>query len=70
VARVRSPRDIVVKLHDAIVKAVTTPAVREKLVGVGADPLTMTVDEFVRFLRADIEKWDKVVKAAGVKIER
>jgi tripartite-type tricarboxylate transporter receptor subunit TctC len=39
-------------------------------VGVGADPLTMTVDEFVRFLRADIEKWDKVVKAAGVKIER
>ena len=42
---------------------------REKLIGFGADPLTMTPDEFSRFLRADIEKWDKVVKAAGVKVD-
>ena len=69
-APAKTPRDVVAKLHDAIVKAVTTPAVREKLLGVGADPLTMTTDEFARFLRADIEKWDRVVKAAGVKVER
>ena len=30
----------------------------------------MTPDEFARFLRADIEKWDKVVQATGVKIEQ
>jgi tripartite-type tricarboxylate transporter receptor subunit TctC len=69
-APAKTPRDIVAKLHDAIVKAVTTPAVREKLLGVGADPLTMTPDEFGGFLRADIEKWDRVVKASGVKVER
>ena len=65
----RTPRDIVGKLHDAVVKTVNTPGVREKLVGFGADPLTMTPDEFSRFLRADIELWDKVVKAAGVKVD-
>jgi len=65
----RTPRDIVGKLHDAVVKSVNTPGVREKLIASGSDPLTMTPDEFSRFLRADIEKWDKVVKAAGVKVD-
>ncbi|HKA41681.1 MAG TPA: tripartite tricarboxylate transporter substrate binding protein [Burkholderiales bacterium] len=66
----RTPRSIVDKLHDAVVKTVNTPSVREKLIAVGADPLTMTADEFSRFIRADIDMWDKVVKAAGVKIEQ
>src|SRR5262245_5956562 len=66
----KTPRDIVAKLHDAVVKAVNTPAVREKLIAAGSDPLTMTPEEFSRFLRADIEKWDRVVKAAGVKLEQ
>jgi tripartite-type tricarboxylate transporter receptor subunit TctC len=65
----KTPRDIVAKLHDAVVKTVNTPSVREKFVAAGSDPLTMTPDEFTRFLRTDIEKWDKVVKAAGVKVE-
>jgi len=65
----RTPREIVGKLHDAVVKTVNTPGVREKLIGAGSDPLTMTPDEFGRFLRADIEKWDRVVKATGVKVE-
>jgi len=65
----RTPPDVVGKLHDAVVKTVNTPAVREKLVGTGADPLTMTPDEFTRFLRADIEMWGRVVKAAGVKVD-
>ena len=66
----RTPGDIVGKLHDAVVKSVNTPGVREKLVASGSDPLTMTPDEFSRFLRADIEKWGRVVKAAGVKVEQ
>ena len=65
----RTPQEIVGKLHDAAVKTVNTPGVREKLVGSGADPLTMTPEEFTRFLRADIEMWGKVVKAAGVKVD-
>lgn len=64
----KTPREIVMRLHDVVVKTVATPGVREKLVASGADPLTLTPEEFTRFLRADIEKWDKVVKATGVKV--
>ena len=66
----KTPRDIVVKMHDAVVKTVATPAVRERLVAVGADPLTMSPEEFTAFIRADIEKWAKLAKSAGIVIER
>ena len=66
---IKTPRDVVAKLHDAVVKTVNTPAVRDKLIETGADPLTMTPEEFTRFVRADIAMWDKVVKAAGVKLD-
>jgi tripartite-type tricarboxylate transporter receptor subunit TctC len=66
---IKTPRDIVAKLHDSVVKTVNTPAVRDKLVESGADPLTMTPEEFTKFIRADIEMWRKVVKDAGVKLD-
>jgi tripartite-type tricarboxylate transporter receptor subunit TctC len=66
----KTPREIVAKLHDAVVKTVNTPKVRENLLGVGADPVTMTPEEFTRFIRADIDKWGKLVKAAGITVER
>jgi tripartite-type tricarboxylate transporter receptor subunit TctC len=64
------PRDIAAKLHDAIVRTVNTPAVRDRLLAVGADPLTMTIEEFTDYIRKDIEKWRKVVKAANLTFER
>jgi tripartite-type tricarboxylate transporter receptor subunit TctC len=66
----RTPREIVTKLHDALVKAVATPNVRERLMSVGADPQTMSMDEFTRFIKADIDKWAKLAKSAGIVIER
>ena len=66
----KTPRDIVMKLHDAVVKTVATPSVRENLMKVGADPKTMTPDEFTKFIKADIEKWGKLAKSAHIVIER
>lgn len=66
----KTPREIVTKLHDAIVATVNTPSVREKLMEVGADPKTMGIEEFTRFIRDDIAKWDKLIKTVGIKIER
>lgn len=66
----KTPRDVVARLHDAIVKTVATPAVRERLVGVGADPLTLSPEEFASFIRTDIEKWGKLVKSANIQVER
>ena len=67
-APAKTPREIVAKVHDAIVKAVATPAVREKLLGVGADPQTMSVEEFTQYLRADIGRWDKLVQSVGMQL--
>jgi tripartite-type tricarboxylate transporter receptor subunit TctC len=66
----KTPREVVMKLHDAVLKTVATPAVRERLVGVGADPLTMSPEAFTQFIRQDIEKWGKLAKSAGIVIER
>ena len=66
----KTPRDIVMKLHDAVVKVIAMPAVRERFTSLGADPQTMSPEEFTRFIRADIEKWGKLAKAAGIVIER
>ena len=67
---IKTPRDIVTKLHDAIVKTMATPAVRDRLKDVGADPQTMSPDEFTRFIKTDTEKWGKLAKSAGIVIER
>ena len=69
-APAKTPREVVARLHDAIVKAVNTPGVREKLLAVGADPTTMPAEEFTRYLRTDIEKWGKLVKSVGIQFER
>src|SRR4051812_40138507 len=67
---VKTPKDIVAKLHDTLVKTVATPAVRERLKDVGADAQTMSPEEFTKFIKADTEKWGKLAKAAGIVIER
>jgi tripartite-type tricarboxylate transporter receptor subunit TctC len=66
----KTPREIVMKLHDAVVKAVATPAVRERFVSIGADPSTMSPEDFTRFIKTDIAKWGKLAKSAHITIER
>ncbi|MGZ5123629.1 MAG: Bug family tripartite tricarboxylate transporter substrate binding protein [Burkholderiales bacterium] len=66
----KTPRDIVMKLHEAVVKTVATPAVRERFMAVGADPATTSPEEFTRFIKTDIDKWGKLAKAANIVIER
>ena len=45
------------------------PAMREMLTRAGADPLSSSPEEFSGIIAADIVKWAKVVKAAGVKVQ-
>ena len=65
----KTPRDIVMKLHEAVVKTMSVPEVREKFTSIGADPLLMTPEEFTEFIRKDIDKWAKVAKAANVRVD-
>lgn len=66
-APAKTPRDIVDKLHKAVVKTLNDPSVRGALVRDGVDPLpSRTPEEFGAFIAAEKTKWEKVVEAAGL----
>jgi tripartite-type tricarboxylate transporter receptor subunit TctC len=62
-----TPKDIVDKLNSEITKVVNRADVKEAWAKQGAVPLVMSPAEFDKYIRADIEKWAKVVAAAGIK---
>ena len=62
-----TPCDIVRRLNGEVAKAVQSPDVRAKLVADGSEPLLSTPEEFEKRLIAEIAKWSKVIKAAGIR---
>jgi tripartite-type tricarboxylate transporter receptor subunit TctC len=65
-----TPDAVIDKLNTAFVKAVHDPGVLKQLAEQGADPLTSTPAEFARFIGTEIERFAKIVKQLGVKVER
>jgi tripartite-type tricarboxylate transporter receptor subunit TctC len=59
-----TPKAIVVRLHDEAVKAVKAPDVQEWMKLNGLDPQATSPDEFAALVRADLDKWAKIIKAA------
>jgi tripartite-type tricarboxylate transporter receptor subunit TctC len=65
----RTPRPIVTRLNKDIVQHLQGAEFRKRLATEGAEPVSGTPEEFGRVIRADIEKFSRVVKAAGIRIE-
>ncbi len=61
-----TPRPVVAKLGDEAAKALGAPDFREKLLGQGIEPAKGGADEFAAYLSAEIAKWAKVIKTAGI----
>ena len=68
-APAKTPRAIIDRLHAEFARALNSPEVRERLQGLGADPVGNTPEQYTAFMRNEIAKWDKVIKAAGIKGE-
>ncbi len=68
-APARTPPDIIARLNSEIVKAVGSPKVAQQLAGLGADALSSTPEAFAAHIRAEIAKWGKVVKGAGIPLD-
>jgi tripartite-type tricarboxylate transporter receptor subunit TctC len=64
-----TPKEIVEKLNTEINKTIELPAVKEAWAKQGAFPMPMTTAEFDKYLRADIDKWAKVIHTAGIKVQ-
>lgn len=63
------PPDIVKRLNDAFNQVMAMPAVREKLLGGGLEPVGGTPEQFGRFIASEIAKWTKIAKDVGAKAE-
>jgi tripartite-type tricarboxylate transporter receptor subunit TctC len=62
-----TPRPVLEKLNASVNKIIESPEVKQAWAKQGAVPMGMSIDEFDKFLRADIVKWAKVVKMSGAK---
>ena len=64
-----TPRPIVGKLNAAVNKATARPEMRERLSGQGAEPLGGTPQDLASYLRRELAKYGKVIRAAGIRGE-
>jgi len=63
------PQPIVARLHEELVKILNEPQMRERIVADGSEPVGSTPEEFRRFMRSDLDKWAKLVKESGAKLD-
>jgi tripartite-type tricarboxylate transporter receptor subunit TctC len=64
-----TPKAIVTRLNQEIVKALATPQMRDQLMKVGVNPESSTPEQLGKLLKADVAKWAKVIKAAKIPTE-
>lgn len=68
-APAKTPKAIINRVNAAVVKTVKSPEMQAQFVGLGADPVGSSVEEFTAFVRRDLEKYAKIVKISGAKID-
>lgn len=61
-----TPGDIISKLHTGVVRAMQNPDVRKRLMNDGAEPVGSSPTEFAAYIKAETDKWARVIKAAGI----
>ena len=64
-----TPRDIVNKLADAVIRAARSPDTRQRLLDLGAEPVGYTPEEATKWLREEVALWAAVVKASGASVD-
>jgi len=68
-APAKTPRAIINRVNGALVKTVKTPELQAQFIALGADPVGSTVEEFAAFVKRDMEKYEKVVRISGAKVD-
>ena len=64
-----APRDTIAKLNKELVRALSSPDVKEKLFNQGIETVGSSPEEFTAFIKAETVKWGGVAKAVGIKPE-
>ena len=66
-APARTPRPIVERLYQALLRGSTSPDVKERLLAQGVDVVNRSSEEFAAVIKRELVQWAKVIKAAGIK---
>jgi tripartite-type tricarboxylate transporter receptor subunit TctC len=64
-----TPRAVLERIHQGVVKALQLPDVRERMLGLGITPVGNAPEELAAILKTDLDKWTRLAKAAGVKAD-
>jgi tripartite-type tricarboxylate transporter receptor subunit TctC len=65
----RTPGPVIAKLNGELAKAISPPEVQKRMLDLGLEPAGGTPGEFADFVKADVARWARVVKEAGVRTE-
>jgi tripartite-type tricarboxylate transporter receptor subunit TctC len=65
-----TPREIIARLQREIVRTIAMPDIHDRLAGLGFDPIGSSPEEFGARIGAEIDKWAKVIRAAGIKSQQ
>jgi tripartite-type tricarboxylate transporter receptor subunit TctC len=68
-APAKTPKDIVARLNGAMVKALRSPDIAERMNQIGFDVVASSPEEFGSFMKAEVERWTRVVQKGGIKPE-
>ncbi|MEK6594160.1 MAG: tripartite tricarboxylate transporter substrate binding protein [Pseudomonadota bacterium] len=69
VAPARTPRDVVVRLNQEMLKALQLPDVKERLASLGAEIVGSSIEDTAKIFRTDLEKFTRVAKEANIRAE-
>jgi tripartite-type tricarboxylate transporter receptor subunit TctC len=69
-APANTPRDIIAKLNTDILKVIHTPDVRQQFAAQGIDATGSTPEQFAAYIRSEIAKWARAIKASGARAEQ
>lgn len=64
-----TPEPAIRRIHASLSKVLSMPAIRERIVGLGAEPVGSSPAEFAAFIRNELATWSKVIKEVGISIE-
>jgi tripartite-type tricarboxylate transporter receptor subunit TctC len=65
-----TPREMVARLHADLAKVISSPEIKEKIHGMGAQPIANSPEEMDRWLREERARWAKVIRDNNLKIDQ
>ena len=64
-----TPVPIIARLHTTLVRALQTPDMSERMAADASEPIGNTPEEFLAFIKSEIERWAPVIKASGARAD-